>query len=70
MEEGEKRAVCIICGRQPSSFYFRVDALAKRSSFFLGLFGVDVDRLFEDYPDAVGVICLSCLLAYRRRDAQ
>ncbi|GEM_PF-3072110 len=66
MEEGE---VCIVCGRRPDSFYVRVDSSAKQGCVFCSLFGVDVDRLFEDFPDAAGIVCLNCLSVYMRRDA-
>lgn len=65
MEEG---ATCIICEERPSSVYVRVNVQANQQSVSIDLLNVDVNWLFEDYPDAVGVICLKCLLAYRRQE--
>lgn len=68
MDEKEE-PVCIICGKRPSSYYVRVDSRARRNDVSYGLLGIVTDRLFADHPDAVGVVCLSCLTAYRKRDA-
>ena len=59
---------CLVCGRRPDSVYVRLDDQSGQSSFSLGLFRVDTNRLLKDHPDAVGVVCLSCLLAYRQQE--
>ena len=62
----EKGPVCVLCGKRPTSVYFHLDVRPGVTSFSLGLFGVDLDRLRVDHPDAVGTVCLACLSHYRR----
>ena len=59
-------ALCIICGKPPSSFYVQINDYEQRECITCSLFDIDTNRLFEQHPGCVGFVCLSCLLAYRR----